>query len=148
MEIRELRLGRGLSLSRAAKLFGFSASYLSQVEHGHKLPPLPTLQRMEVILHQRPGLLQEMAVKAREVIPLPADVNQIIAGNRAKVFAIIRRAEKANAWNWLDDLLADPDLDLQPRPQPKKGRKEAAKNVVTPITGLTPQNAREWRSSS
>jgi transcriptional regulator with XRE-family HTH domain len=48
--IRQLRLGLGLSLRALAAETGFSPSLISQVEHGHAMPSIGSLERIAMAL--------------------------------------------------------------------------------------------------
>jgi transcriptional regulator with XRE-family HTH domain len=48
--IRQLRLGRGLSVRAFAAETGFSPSLISQVEHGHVMPSIGSLERIAMAL--------------------------------------------------------------------------------------------------
>ncbi len=48
--IRQLRLGLGLSLRTLAAETGFSPSLISQVEHGHVMPSIGSLERIAMTL--------------------------------------------------------------------------------------------------
>ena len=48
--IRQLRLGLGLSLRAFAAETGFSPSLISQVEHGHVMPSIGSLERIAMAL--------------------------------------------------------------------------------------------------
>jgi len=48
--IRQLRLGLGLSVRALAAATGFSPSLISQVEHGHVMPSIGSLERIAMAL--------------------------------------------------------------------------------------------------
>ena len=48
--IRQLRLGRGLSVRTLAAETGFSPSLISQVEHSHVMPSIGSLERIAMAL--------------------------------------------------------------------------------------------------
>jgi transcriptional regulator with XRE-family HTH domain len=48
--IRQLRLGSGMSVRMLATKTGFSASLISQVEHGHVTPSIGSLERIALAL--------------------------------------------------------------------------------------------------
>src|SRR5262245_47858376 len=48
--IRQLRLSRGLSVRALAAETGFSPSLISQVEHGHAMPSIGSLERIAMVL--------------------------------------------------------------------------------------------------
>lgn len=48
--LRERRTQAGLQLAELAELAGISQAYLSYLERGHRLPPLPTLDALAVAL--------------------------------------------------------------------------------------------------
>jgi transcriptional regulator with XRE-family HTH domain len=45
-KIRQIRLQSKLTLERVAEVTGFTKSYLSMVESGKKLPPIPSLSKI------------------------------------------------------------------------------------------------------
>src|SRR5262245_18622069 len=48
--IRQLRRGRGLSARALAAATGFSPSLISQLEHGHVMPSIGSLERIAMVL--------------------------------------------------------------------------------------------------
>jgi transcriptional regulator with XRE-family HTH domain len=50
VRIRQLRLGLGLSVRALAAVTGFSPSLISQVEHGHVMPSIGSLERIAMAL--------------------------------------------------------------------------------------------------
>ena len=59
MRIRELREGKDLSLREFAKMLGFSAAFISDVELGHRHPSASILAKMARILETS---LEELAI--------------------------------------------------------------------------------------
>lgn len=60
-KMRESRKEAGLHLAELAELAGITQSYLSDIERGNKLPPLPTLDALAAALGTTvSGLLDEV----------------------------------------------------------------------------------------
>jgi len=57
--IRQLRLGRGLTMQSAAKRVGISKGFLSKIEHGQKAPAISTLINIAAALNANVSSLLE-----------------------------------------------------------------------------------------
>jgi transcriptional regulator with XRE-family HTH domain len=86
-QLRSLRLSRGLSIRRLAKLARIDASYLSRIEHGRLLPPQSSaIARLAVILQIDQD---DLNVFARR---LPGDVSSNIFRRPRLMMRLVRAA--------------------------------------------------------
>lgn len=86
-QLRSLRLGRGLSIRRLARLARMDASYLSRIEHGQLLPPPPSaIARLAVALQIEPEELNALAWR------LPEDVSSSVFRRPQLMMRLVRAA--------------------------------------------------------
>jgi transcriptional regulator with XRE-family HTH domain len=86
-ELRSLRLGRGLSIRRLAKLARIDAAHLSRIEHGQLLPPPPAaIARLAVALQIDPEDLNALAWR------LPEDVSSSVFRRPQLMMRLVRAA--------------------------------------------------------
>ncbi|MGE5126893.1 MAG: helix-turn-helix domain-containing protein [Betaproteobacteria bacterium] len=77
--VRRLRVQRGLSLRALAKLTGFSASFMSQVENGHVSPSIGSMEKTAAALGVTLGQFFEAVSGGREGSIVRADDRQALS---------------------------------------------------------------------
>jgi quercetin dioxygenase-like cupin family protein len=77
--VRRLRVQRGLSLRALAKLTGFSASFMSQVENGHVSPSIGSMEKIAAALGVTLGQFFEAVSGGRGGSIVRADDRQALS---------------------------------------------------------------------
>lgn len=77
--VRRLRVQRGLSLRALAKLTGFSASFMSQVENGHVSPSIGSMEKIAAALGVTLGQFFEAVSDGRGGSIVRADDRQALS---------------------------------------------------------------------
>lgn len=97
--LKRLRVARGLSLRDLARLAGCSASYVSRIEHGDRLPPSREMTAaFAEALRLRPGgAWWDRLFLASEHVPPGVPPEALLSACRAIRADIVQRATAAQA---------------------------------------------------
>ena len=96
--MREFRLGKGLTQDQAAELAGLSVNYYRQIELGNKTPQLKTFVKIaEVLEAPADQLLEGILIidDKKRVNDLLSDINELPANKRKLVISQIKNLLKS-----------------------------------------------------